>query len=250
MSEMALPGSIEPAARKGPDLSGAVNPLTGIIFGGVLAAVVVFVAYSIWADVNATGAQVTSLAPFLLLFVALLIALGFEFVNGFHDTANAVATVIYTRALPANFAVVWSGMFNLLGVLLSSGAVAFGIISLLPVELILQVGSNAGFAMVFAPGSRAVVMFFSRAQGRSFCHSWILIPAETPAISRAVDADSFIRTVVLVAVFLLLWLSFRPFESLADAQEVTEAGNLANQIGYSLLFVVLGAWCWLISRGC
>ena len=84
------------------------------------------------------------------MFVALLIALGFEFVNGFHDTANAVATVIYTRSLPANFAVVWSGMFNLLGVLWSSGAVAFGIISLLPVELILQVGSSAGFAMVFA----------------------------------------------------------------------------------------------------
>jgi PiT family inorganic phosphate transporter len=71
-------------------------------------------------------------------------------VNGFHDTANAVATVIYTRSLPANFAVVWSGMFNLIGVLTSSGAVAFGIISLLPVELILQVGSSAGFAMVFA----------------------------------------------------------------------------------------------------
>jgi len=150
MSEIALPGSIEPAARKGPDLTGAVNPFTGIIFGGVMAATLLFVAYSIWADVGATGAHVTSFAPFLLLFVALLIALGFEFVNGFHDTANAVATVIYTRALPANFAVVWSGMFNLLGVLLSSGAVAFGIISLLPVELILQVGSNSGFAMVFA----------------------------------------------------------------------------------------------------
>jgi PiT family inorganic phosphate transporter len=85
-----------------------------------------------------------------LLFVALLIALGFEFVNGFHDTANAVATVIYTRSLPAHVAVVWSGMFNLIGVLLSTGAVAFGIVSLLPVELILQVGSSAGFAMVFA----------------------------------------------------------------------------------------------------
>lgn len=70
--------------------------------------------------------------------------------NGFHDTANAVATVIYTRSLPAHVAVVWSGMFNLFGVLLSSGAVAFGIVSLLPVELILQVGSSAGFAMVFA----------------------------------------------------------------------------------------------------
>ena len=89
--------------------------------------------------------------------MALLIALAFEFVNGFHDTANAVATVIYTRALPANFAVVWSGMFNLLGVLLLSGAVAFGIVSLLPVELILQVGSSAGFAMVFALLVAAIV---------------------------------------------------------------------------------------------
>ncbi len=150
MSDVALPGSIEPAARKGPDLTGAVNPLTGILFGGIIAAVLLFVAYSIYSDVDATGTKITSLAPFLLLFVALLIALGFEFVNGFHDTANAVATVIYTRALPANFAVVWSGLFNLAGVLTSSGAVAFGIISLLPVELILQVGSSAGFAMVFA----------------------------------------------------------------------------------------------------
>src|SRR5208283_467439 len=102
------------------------------------------------SDIGQTGAKVTSYAPFILLFVALLIALGFEFVNGFHDTANAVATVIYTRALPAHIAVVWSGMFNLFGVLLSTGAVAFGIVSLLPVELILQVGSHAGFAMVFA----------------------------------------------------------------------------------------------------
>src|SRR5262249_28242071 len=85
-----------------------------------------------------------------LLGVALLIALGFEFVNGFHDTANAVATVIYTHSMPAHLAVIWSGFFNFLGVLVSTGAVAFGIISLLPVELILQVGSNAGFAMVFA----------------------------------------------------------------------------------------------------
>jgi inorganic phosphate transporter, PiT family len=150
MSDVALPGSIEPAAHKGPDLSGAINPITGIIFGGVIAAVLLFVAYSIYSDINASGAKITSYAPFLLLFVALLIALGFEFVNGFHDTANAVATVIYTRSLPANVAVVWSGCFNLLGVLSSSGAVAFGIISLLPVELILQVGSSAGFAMVFA----------------------------------------------------------------------------------------------------
>src|SRR5262249_24239039 len=82
--------------------------------------------------------------------VALFVALGFEFVNGFHDTANAVATVIYTHSLPPHFAVVWSGVWNFLGVLFSTGAVAFGIITLQPVELILQVGSGAGFAMVFA----------------------------------------------------------------------------------------------------
>lgn len=150
MSDVALPGSIEPALSKAPDLNRGFHPLTGIIYLGVIAVALLFVAYSIWVDVDATGTQVKSIAPFLMLFVALLIALGFEFVNGFHDTANAVATVIYTRSLPAHVAVVWSGMFNLFGVLLSSGAVAFGIVSLLPVELILQVGSSAGFAMVFA----------------------------------------------------------------------------------------------------
>ena len=88
--------------------------------------------------------------PYALLGVALLIALGFEFVNGFHDTANAVATVIYTHSLEPNLAVVWSGVWNLLGVLTSTGTVAFTVITLLPVELILKVSSGAGFAMVFA----------------------------------------------------------------------------------------------------
>ena len=141
-------GPVQPASK--PNLDKGFNPLTMIVFFGILAAGLLFVAYSIYVDVNATGAKVTTYLPYLLLFVALLIALGFEFVNGFHDTANAVATVIYTHSLPAEFAVMWSGFFNFLGVLLSSGAVAFGIVSLLPVELILQVGSSAGFAMVFA----------------------------------------------------------------------------------------------------
>jgi len=97
-----------------------------------------------------SGVTVGSVWPYALLIVALLIALGFEFVNGFHDTANAVATVIYTHSLEPNIAVVWSGMWNLFGVLTSSGLVAFTVITLLPVELILQVSSGAGFAMVFA----------------------------------------------------------------------------------------------------
>jgi inorganic phosphate transporter, PiT family len=85
-----------------------------------------------------------------LLVGALLLALSFEFVNGFHDTANAVATVIYTHSLKPYQAVIWSGLWNFLGVLTSTGAVAFGIVALLPVELIVNVGSGAGFAMVFA----------------------------------------------------------------------------------------------------
>jgi PiT family inorganic phosphate transporter len=97
-----------------------------------------------------SGMHSTTVLPFVLLGVALLVALGFEFVNGFHDTANAVATVIYTHSMEPHLAVVWSGAWNFIGVLVSSGAVAFGIVSLLPVELILQVGSRAGFSMVFA----------------------------------------------------------------------------------------------------
>ncbi len=121
-----------------------------LIFLAVLAGGLFFMAYSIYSDVAESGAAPKTILPFLLLGVAMVIALGFEFVNGFHDTANAVATVIYTHSLKPQIAVVWSGMLNLLGVLTSAGAVAFGIVSLLPVELIMQVGSNAGFAMVFA----------------------------------------------------------------------------------------------------
>jgi PiT family inorganic phosphate transporter len=93
----------------------------------------------------------------IFLILALGLAFSFEFVNGFHDTANAVATVIYTHSLPPNVAVVWSGMWNLIGVLLSAGTVAFSIVSLLPVELVMNVGSGAGFAMVFSLLISAIV---------------------------------------------------------------------------------------------
>jgi PiT family inorganic phosphate transporter len=95
------------------------------------------------------GQQLT-IPAFMFLLLALGLALSFEFVNGFHDTANAVATVIYTHTLKPTYAVVWSGCWNLIGVLQSSGGVAFGVIALLPVELVIHVGSAAGFAMVFA----------------------------------------------------------------------------------------------------
>jgi PiT family inorganic phosphate transporter len=118
------------------------------IFLLIIAIGVAFVAVHLVIDLEPV--QQSSAFPYVLLGFAMLIALGFEFVNGFHDTANAVATVIYTHSLTPNLAVLWSGAWNFAGVLVSSGAVAFGIIQLLPVELILQVGGHAGFAMVFA----------------------------------------------------------------------------------------------------
>jgi len=118
------------------------------VFGVALVIGLIYTIISLGRDLQAERG--TSIYPYLLLGVALLVALGFEFVNGFHDTANAVATVIYTHSMEPHLAVAWSGMWNFIGVLVSSGAVAFTIITLLPVELILQVGSGSGFAMVFA----------------------------------------------------------------------------------------------------
>src|SRR5471032_1073196 len=133
------------AARSPTGLIAKAGPLVAF---GVLLVGAIYAIAALVSDLE--GAPSAGGMIYLLLGLALLIALGFEFVNGFHDTANAVATVIYTHSMPAHFAVVWSGFFNFLGVATSTGAVAFGIVSLLPVELILQVGSDAGFAMVFA----------------------------------------------------------------------------------------------------
>ena len=129
-------------------LNRAPSRLGMLIFGVVVISGLIFIGTSIARDLG--DLSLGSAWPYVLLGFALLVALGFEFVNGFHDTANAVATVIYTHSLDPNIAVVWSGFWNFAGVVTSTGAVAFGIVSLLPVELILQVGSNAGFAMVFA----------------------------------------------------------------------------------------------------
>src|ERR1700675_1830520 len=133
-----------------PHLNQPVDPRFALGILAVLALGLFYMAYSIRSDIADAGGGPTTILHFLLLGVALLIALGFEFVNGFHDTANAVATVIYTHSPAPPIAVVWSGCSNFLGVLFSTGAVAFGIVSLLPVALIMQVGSEAGYAMVLA----------------------------------------------------------------------------------------------------
>jgi len=135
---MATAGSAAINAK----LSRSPGAIGMLIFGVILVVGVIYSGFHLVNDLSAMHS--TSVLPYIL------VALGFEFVNGFHDTANAVATVIYTHSLEPHIAVAWSGFWNFLGVLTSSGLVAFSIISLLPVELILQVGSKAGFAMVFA----------------------------------------------------------------------------------------------------
>src|SRR6201997_927399 len=129
-------------------LSRSPGKIAMIVFGCAIAGGIIYAGLQLGSDLART--HYPTAWPYVLLGLALLIALGFEFVNGFHDTANAVATVIYTHSLEPHVAVVWSGMWNLIGVLTSTGAVAFSVITLLPVELILQVSSGAGFAMVFA----------------------------------------------------------------------------------------------------
>jgi PiT family inorganic phosphate transporter len=154
-SEVAA-GTIATDTPSRPRLDHAPPVIAVVLFLGLVVAGVAYAAYSLASDVSTAG-HISGWLPYALLAVALLIALGFEFVNGFHDTANAVATVIYTHSMPAPFAVAWSGCFNFAGVLWSAGTVAFTIIALLPVELILQVGSSAGFAMVFALLIAAIV---------------------------------------------------------------------------------------------
>ena len=159
MSDAALASgrSVGHAPSGPPRLEHRLHPGGVIAFLLVLLAGLAYAAYSLHSDMNAVHEAPLALGAFALLALALLIALGFEFVNGFHDTANAVATVIYTHAMPPLVAVIWSGAFNFLGVMLSSGAVAYAIVTLLPVELILQVGSGAGYAMIFALLLAAIV---------------------------------------------------------------------------------------------
>jgi PiT family inorganic phosphate transporter len=157
MTDIAINTSTEAYEGRGaPRLDEKPNPWAAWIFIGLLLVGVGYGLKGLLDDINAVN-EPLAFGVFVLLGLALLIALGFEFVNGFHDTANAVATVIYTHSMHPMAAVIWSGCWNLLGVLLSSGAVAFSIVTLLPVELILQVGSGAGYAMIFSLLIAAIV---------------------------------------------------------------------------------------------
>lgn len=195
-----------------PNLDSKPSKATIFVFIALLVGGLIYTAFSLMHDVSETGAVTTTYLPFILLGVALVIALAFEFVNGFHDTANAVATVIYTHSMPPNVAVVWSGFFNFLGVLFSSGAVAFGIIALLPVELILQVGAGSGFAMVFALLIAAIIWNLG---------TWLLgLPASS--------SHTLIGSIIGVGVANAL-MHGRDGTSGVDWAQATK-------IGYSLLF--------------
>ncbi|WP_027528986.1 inorganic phosphate transporter [Bradyrhizobium sp. WSM3983] len=157
MSDFALnDAGLNPQATAKPDLHKKPHVSMVAVFLLFLVSGIGYAAYGIFTDTHSVG-EPLAISALLLLGIALMIALGFEFVNGFHDTANAVATVIYTHSLPPLTAVIWSGVFNFLGVLVSTGAVAYSVITLLPVDLILQVGSTAGYAMIFALLIAAIV---------------------------------------------------------------------------------------------
>lgn len=102
-----------------------------------------------------------SIGQTLLLVLALVIAFGFECINGFHDTANAVATVIYTKSLKPTPAVVWSGLWNFIGVHAGGIGVAFSIVHLLPVDLLVNIKTGRGLAMVLSLLGAAIIWNFA-----------------------------------------------------------------------------------------
>src|SRR6201995_2645832 len=115
MTDIAMNGATEAYHGKGaPKLDEKPKAWTTMIFLGILAVGLGYGLKSLLDDINAVNEPI-AFGVFIMLGLALLIALGFEFVNGFHDTANAVATVIYTHSLEPHVAVVWSGVWNLIG---------------------------------------------------------------------------------------------------------------------------------------
>lgn len=86
----------------------------------------------------------------IVFLICLLAVVGFEFVNGFHDTANAVATVIYTKALKPVYAIPWSGTFNFLGVFLGGVAVAMSVLKLLPIDNLMTLPTSVGACFVLS----------------------------------------------------------------------------------------------------
>src|ERR1700744_4083049 len=97
--------------------------------------------------------MLTSISPgspeaLAILAACFLLVLVFEFSNGFHDTANAVATVIYTNSLKASYAVIWSGICNFLGVILGGIAVAYALVELIPPDVLSPPNGSVAVGML------------------------------------------------------------------------------------------------------
>ena len=188
------------------------GPLRIVLFIALLLTGLAVTLGGIHNDVSDAQSPPTTWLPFAGLALALVIALGFEFVNGFHDTANAVATVIYTHSLPPNAAVLWSGFCNFLGVLFSSGAVAFSVIALLPVDLVVEMGAGKGFAMIFALLIAAIIWNLGT--------WWLGLPASS--------SHTLIGSIIGVGL-MHAWLGGM------DGSSGVDWGQVAK-VGYALLF--------------
>ena len=178
--------------------------------------------------------ETLSIATLLLLLLAIGLALSFEFVNGFHDSANAVATVIHTQTLQPSIAVIWSGIWNLIGVLTSSGTVAFSVLALLPSELVFNIGSEAGFAMVFALLVSAILWNLG---------TWYL---GLPASSSHTLVGAILG--VGVANSLLSGQAFGTGVNWAKAEEVLVALLVSPAIGFGGAAVLLLLLKWVLPQ--
>ena len=170
----------------------------------------------------------------VLLVVCLVVALAFECANGFHDTANAVATVIYTHSLKPTFAVVLSGLFNFAGVVFSAAlggiAVAMGIVKLLPVELLVSSGAGAGMAMVLALLIGAIIWNFG---------TWYLgLPASSS------------HTLIGAILGVGLANSLTAGHVFGDGVNLSKVGETGSALLFSpiLGFAASAALLWLVRR--
>lgn len=233
MADLATEAVLQPGTSL---LDRKMKKSSALVSGAVVLIALVgglgFIGFNVAKDLG--NVTVVSWWPYVLLATALFIALGFEFVNGFHDTANAVATVIYTHSLEPNVAVVWSGLCNLAGVLVSSGTVAYSIITLLPVELILKVSAGAGFAMVYALLLAAILWNLST--------WWFGLPASS--------SHTMVGSIIGVGVANQLMASANTGTSGVEwgqATKVFEALLISPVIGFALSALVLLVSKWTIK---
>jgi PiT family inorganic phosphate transporter len=160
----------------------------------------------------------------ILLIVCISIACVFEFINGFHDTANAVATVIYTKTLRPVTAVIWSGIWNFIGVYFGGLAVAMGIVNLLPLEALVDANIYHNIALILALILTAVIWNFA---------TWYLgIPCSS--------SHTLIGSIFGVGLAFLLINN--DIESSLNWRKVSDAGLsllISPVIGFSLAMLLM-----------